>query len=192
MGHNAEQRSGWNPMGMSTPNQGGMSMGVERPVQGIVVTALVWQMFMWMWMFMSGVALMKIGRAMWLRSQVKAYKAIRDEVSDDQRRMMVDDLWKHVGKSKMMWSLGKMQHEGGHMMGNLMHRGQHGQHGQQGGQHGQQYSQQQGQQGNWVSGQYAGSSGPVSELQQSRESEWQRPSMGEQSDQAERKVNLGM
>jgi hypothetical protein len=76
-------------------------MGAPGPIKLFVVNAIVTQMFARVFMVIAGVALLKMAHAMALGARVKTYAQLRDDLSEEQRAELLDDIWSRARRKKM-------------------------------------------------------------------------------------------
>lgn len=103
---------GWQGHGMGGPGMPmrGMPEGARQFAMAFFVNALITQMFIRVWLVISAIALMKLAKAQWFSAKVKAYHAMREDLSEQQRQEMVDALWHHAQHKKKMCCSGMMGH----------------------------------------------------------------------------------
>jgi hypothetical protein len=90
-GHHGPGHHGHGPMGGS----------MRGPVQFFMVNAVITQMFARVWMVISAVALMKMASTFALNSRVKMMKELRDDLSQEQRDALLDDIWRRARRKRM-------------------------------------------------------------------------------------------
>ena len=76
-------------------------MGGSNPVKFFFINAIITQMFARVFMVVAGVALMKIAHALALSARVKTLKDLRDDLSEEQRAELVDDIWRRARRKRI-------------------------------------------------------------------------------------------
>jgi hypothetical protein len=75
--------------------------GAPGPLKIFLVNAIVTQMFARVFMVLAGIALMRIASSLALRARVKTFSELRDDLSEEQRAELLDDIWRRVRRKRM-------------------------------------------------------------------------------------------
>ena len=76
-------------------------MGGPNPVKFFFVNAIITQMFARFWMVVSAIALMKIAHSLALGARVKTLKELREDLTEEQRAELVEDIWRRARRKRM-------------------------------------------------------------------------------------------
>ena len=76
-------------------------MGGPNPLKFFFINAIITQMFARAFMVVAGIALMKIAHALALGARVKALTELRDDLSEEQRAELIDDIWRRARRKRM-------------------------------------------------------------------------------------------
>ncbi|HEY5540188.1 MAG TPA: hypothetical protein VIL41_01910 [Coriobacteriia bacterium] len=74
---------------------------MRGPLQSLFVNAIVTQFFARIWMVVSAIALMKIASSMALGARVKMMKDLREDLSEEQRDALLDDIWRRARRKRL-------------------------------------------------------------------------------------------
>ena len=71
------------------------------PLRFFAVNAIITQIFARVWMVVSAIALMKIASSLALGARVKLMDDLRDDLSQEQRDALLDDIWRRARRKRL-------------------------------------------------------------------------------------------
>ena len=76
-------------------------MGAPGPLQFFMVNAVITQIFVRFFLVAAAIALLKMARSLTLSAKVKALHETRDDLTDEQRAQLVDEIWRLARRKRM-------------------------------------------------------------------------------------------